>query len=228
MMGRMWTSHRGGADRERPTPEQIERWRRRNQAPDNEIPAGVGVAALLGRTENAAVGITQLEAFSTGFRFNVAVRARRLPAEFARGGLFMLISGHGRHGAEVPLENRLLLGVEYANGDRASNLEDMRLPGEETDDDERRLILSHHGGGGSDLTVDQSYWVSPLPPEGPVTFVLSWPGFGMAESRTEIDSAPIRAAAARSVHLWPEQAGYEPPEPPPPPRPSTGWFSYPD
>lgn len=224
----MWTSHRGGSDRERPTPEQIERWRRRNQAPENEIPAGVGVAAVLGRTEDAAVGLTQVEAFSTGFRFNVAVRVRRLPAQLAHGGLFMLISGHGRPGVEVPLEDRLLLGVEYANGDRASSLEGMRFPGEVPDDDERRLILSHQSGGGGDLTVDQSYWVSPLPPDGPVTFVLSWPGFGMPESRTELDGALIIAAAARSVRLWPEQPGFEPPEPPPPPRPSTGWFSYPD
>jgi hypothetical protein len=227
-MSRMWTSHRGDPDRPPPTPEQIERWRRRTQAPDNELPGGAAIDTLLGRTEDAAVGITQLEAFSTGFRFTIAVRVRRLPPGLAHGGLFMLISGHGRTGVDVPLENRLLLGVEYANGDRASNLEDMRLPGQETEDDERRLILSHHGGGGGDLTVDQSYWVSPLPPEGPVTFVLSWPGFGMPESRTEIDSAPIRAAAAQSVQLWPEQPGYEPPEPPPPPRPSTGWFSYPD
>ena len=224
----MWTSHRGGSDRERPTPEQIERWRRRAMAPDNEIPAGVGFAALLGRTEDAAVGITQVEAFSTGFRFALAVRVRRSLPKLAHGGLFMLISGHGRHGAEVSLEDRLLLGVEYADGSRASSLEDMRLPGEETDDDERRLILSQHGGGGGDLTVDQSYWVSPLPPEGPVTFVLSWPGFGMPESRAEVDGALIRAAAARSVQLWPGQPDFEPPEPPTPPRPSTGWFSYPD
>lgn len=195
--------------------------------PDNEIPAGVGFAALLGRTADAAVGITQLEAFSSGFRFSLAVRIRRPRPDLAHGGLFMLISGHGPRGAEVSMENRLLLGVEYANGDRASNLEDMRLPGEETVD-ERRLFLNHHGGGGGDRTVDQSYWVSPLPPDGPVTFVLSWPGFGMPESRTEIDGALITAAAARSRLLWPEETQAEPPEPPPPPRPSTGWFSYPD
>jgi hypothetical protein len=225
-MTRMWTSHRGDSDRERPTPEQLERWRRRTQAPDNEIPAGVGVAALLGRTEDAAAGLTQLEAFSTGFRFTLAVRVRRPRPETAHGGLFMLISAHSRPGAEVPPEHRLLLGVEYANGDRASSLDDMWGPGAE--DDDRPLILSASGGGGSDLIVDQTYWVNPLPPEGPVTFVLSWPGFGMPESRAEVDGALIRAAAARAVQLWPEQPGFEPPEPPPPPRPSTGWFSYPD
>ena len=197
-------------------------------APDNEIPGGVGFAALLGRTEDAAAGLTQLEAFSAGFRFTLAVRLRRPPPEIAHGSLFALTTGHGPHGVDVPPEHRLLLGVEYANGDRASTLDDVWPPGVETDDDDRRLFLSHAGGGGSDLTVDHSYWVTPLPPEGPVTFVLSWPGFGMPEARALVDGALIRAAAERAVELWPELPPAEPPEKPPPPRPSTGWFSYPD
>jgi hypothetical protein len=48
----------------------------------------------------------------------------------------------------------------------------------------------------------------------------------MPESRAEVDGDLIRAAAARSVELWPEQPPAEPPEPTPPPRPATGWFSY--
>ena len=222
----MWTSHRGEASGESPTPEQIERWRRRMSVPENEFPVGVGVTALLGRTGDAAVGITMVEAYPHGFRFNLAVRLRRARPG-VRGGLFTLIGGHARHGGEVPLEDRLLLGIEYADGRRASTLTDQRMsdPGTMTDGD--ALVLVHQGGGGGDRTVDQAYWVTPLPPEGPVTFVLSWPAFGLPESRTVIDSAPIRAAAAESVALWPPQPDEEPEEPPPPPRPPTGWFSEP-
>ncbi|MCU7722605.1 hypothetical protein ODJ79_02645 [Actinoplanes sp. KI2] len=221
----MWSSHRGEPGRDRPTLEEIARWRRRHGAPDNEIPAGVGVAVLLGHTEEAAVGITQLEAFSAGFRFTLAVRLRRPRAGLAPGGLYMLIGAHIRPDTEIPPADRLLLGLEYANGDRASTLTEMDFPGSATVDD-GQLILTSQSGGGGDLTVDQSYWVSPLPPAGPVTFVLSWPGFGMPESRAEVDGALIREAAARSVELWPEEPLAEPPEPTPPPRPDTGWFSY--
>jgi hypothetical protein len=55
--------------------------------PDNELPAGVGLTILLGRTDDAAVGITQIEAFSTGFQFTLAVRLRQARPELARGGL---------------------------------------------------------------------------------------------------------------------------------------------
>jgi hypothetical protein len=69
--------------------------------------------------------------------------------------------------------------------------------------------------------------MSPLPPEGPVSFVVAWPSFGIPESRTVLDSAPILAAAGRAQLLWPPQPPMEHLEPPTPPGPSSGWFAEP-
>jgi hypothetical protein len=224
----MWISHRGGSDDDRPTPEQLEQWHRRMSPPENELPAGVGLTALLGRTDDAAVGITQVEAFSTGFRFTLAVRLRQARRELTGGRLFMLIGSHGRPGMEIPLEERLLLGIEYPDGLRASTLQDMRRLGPMGMPEADELVLVQQGGGGGELSVDQSYWVAPLPPDGPVTVVLAWPAFGLPESRTVIDGGAIHAAAERSQRLWPPQPAMERPEPPPrPPRPSSGWFADP-
>jgi hypothetical protein len=221
----MWVSHRGGTADEPPTPEQMEQWRRRMSPPENEFPAGVGLSVLLGRTDDAAVGITQIEAFSTGFRFTLAVRLRQALPEVARGGLYMLISSGVHPGIEIPLADRLLLGVEYPDGRRASTLQHMPGPGVVADGEQ--LVLLQQGGEGGEQGVDQTYWVAPLPPEGPVAFVLAWPGFGMPESRTVLDGAAIRTAAARSHILWPPQPAPEPREPPSPPHPSSGWFAEP-
>jgi hypothetical protein len=90
----MWSSHQSGSAANPPTPEQREQWRRRMSPPEYELPAGVGLSVLLGRTGDAAVGLTHLEAFSTGFRFTLAVRVRQPRAQFARGGLHMLINSH--------------------------------------------------------------------------------------------------------------------------------------
>jgi hypothetical protein len=221
----MWSSHQGGSAATPPTPEQREQWRRQMSPPENEFPASVGLSVLLGRTDDAAVGLTHLEAFSTGFRFTLAVRVRQPRPQFARGGLHMLISSHVPPGVEVRLEDRLLLGIEYSDGRRASTLTDMRLhPGAMTDSEQ--LVLIQQGGGGGAHSVDQSYWVAPLPPDGPVTVVLAWPGFGMPESRTTLDAAAILAAAVDSQRLWPPQPATESPEPSPAPRPSSGWFAY--
>ncbi|WP_433382864.1 hypothetical protein ACQPZX_19780 [Actinoplanes sp. CA-142083] len=203
----MWTSGRGGSD-----------WHRRMSPPENEFPAGVGFTALLGRTDDVAVGITQVEAFSTGFRFTMSVRVRQSRPDVAGGRLHMMVSGRGHPAIEVPLEDRLLLGLQYANGERTSTLER----------DPTSLLLMPHGGGGSDRSHDQTYWVSPLPPDGPVTFVVSWPSFGIPESRAEADGAAIRAAGARSQWLWEWEPEAETEPPPPPRRPDAGWFAEPN
>ena len=196
--------------------------------PDNEFPAAVGYSVVLGRTDDAAVGITQVEAFTTGFQFTLAVRLRQPRPELAFGGLSMLVSAHARPGLEIPLENRLLLGIEYPDGRRASTLHDRRMWGPAgVADDEQQLVFTQRGGGGGENSVDHTYWVTPLPPAEPVAVILAWPGFGMPESRTVLDGAAIRAAAARSQILWPPQPPAEPRMPPSPPHPSSGWFAQP-
>ncbi|MGH3398770.1 MAG: hypothetical protein ACRDPO_29200 [Streptosporangiaceae bacterium] len=53
------------------------------------------------------------------------------------------------------------------------------------------------------LRLDWRYWVSPLPPPGPLAFVCAWPAFGIAESRAELEAAQILAAARNCIDLWP-------------------------
>ena len=223
----MWTSSLADSAEDPPPREQLEQWQRLMSPPENEFPAGVGTTILLDSTDDAAVGITQIEAFSTGFRFTLAVRVRQPRPELARGGLFMLLSPHLQPGLEIPLADRLLLGIEFADGRRASTLQDRRIQGPGGVADSEQLVLAEQGGGGSEQSVDQTLWVAPLPPEGPVIRILTWPSFGMNESRTLLDGAAIRAAASRSQPLWPPQSAPEPPQPPPPPRPEAGWFAEP-
>jgi hypothetical protein len=222
----MWRVYGGGSGDEGPTPEQIERWARRMSPPENEFPAGVGATLLLARTEDVAVGLTQMEAFSTGFRFTLTVRLRRPRPDLARGGLSVLIRADSYPGVEIPVENRLLLGLEYPDGRRVSNLTDPHSAGPGADVDDH-LVLVPQGGGGGDRNVEQAFWVASLPAGGPVTVVLAWAAMGLPESRTVIDGDAITAAAGRSQVLWPMQPVEAPLEPPPPPRPSAGWFAQP-
>ena len=188
----MWISHRGGPADEPPTPAQVQRWHRRISPPENEFPAGVGLTVLLGRTNDAAVGITQIEGYSTGFQFTLVVRLRQARPESVRGGLLMLISSHVHPGIEIPVEDRLLLGLEYPNGHRASTVQDMRMLGPVAVPSDQQLVLVQQGGGGGEQSVNQTYWVSPLPPEGPV----SSPGQPLA-CRSPGRSSTARPSATR-------------------------------
>lgn len=204
-----------------PDAEAMLRMQRRMSEPDNEVPAPVPFTAVLGRTDELAVCIVGMHAFTAGLSFRLAVRLRHM-----RQGLphrmFEMVSGHG---PGTPAEDRLLLGVEYADGRTVSNVngDDWFATGELPED---RLVLRPGGGGGGGLSYDQRFWLSPLPPPGPVTIVSAWPALGLEEDSTHCDGQMLLDAAARALVLWPPSAqSFEPelpPEPPPVPR---GWFS---
>ena len=58
------------------------------------------------------------------------------------------------------------------------------------------------------------FWLWPLPPPGPLTFVVEWPALGIAETRAETDATAVVEAAASAAPLWPEES------------PSGNWFGY--
>ena len=213
-MMRTW-SYGGGGDG--PTREQVETWRQRFTVPENELGGGTAICLLLGRTDDLAVGITTVEAYTTGFSFNLAVRLRNERVGGFGHRLYGLIGGHAHpHAAPPGAGERLLLGLEYADGRTATNIDPMPMPSDspaaDLAEDEVVLLLSTGGGGGR--TFGQSYWVTPLPPPGPFAFICAWPALGIAESRTTIDAGVIVEAAARARVLW--QWRPDEPEPSPP------------
>jgi hypothetical protein len=222
----MWTRDLDDSAEQPMTPDQLERWQRRMSPPENEFPAGLGITVLLASTDDVAVGLSQVDAFSTGFRFNLAVRVRQIPRGLIQGDLFMHIAAHVPD-LDIPVENRLLVGIEYSDGRRASTLGDTWVFNPDAERASDNLVLVPQGGGGSELAVDQGFWVAPLPPAGPVTVVVAWPGFGVEETHTVLAGGALRAAAANSQTLWPPQSAAEPPQPPPPRRPTSGWFAGP-
>jgi hypothetical protein len=185
---------------------------RRMNKPENELPVALPMNRLLSRTPDLAVALLRLQAYTTGVAFELVARARGLddPAADNRlGDIFWGRSGN----------TRFLLGVQFADGRRASSLP---FPGRSGE------IVFHQGGGsGGETAVDQEWWLSPLPPEGPLLVVARCPEIGLEETVVELDGTAIRRAGESATVLWP----YEPPvdrshEPPPPPDvPADSWFA---
>jgi hypothetical protein len=172
--------------------------------PDAVIPGPVPAEVLMIRTEQVAVAIGGVRAYPNGFEFTVHVRVRG--ADEMEPGWHDPFDRHGR-GREAPGEV-LRLGVMYADGRRAAITGGCSPPGDEADPG--RLVLRQGGSGGNAQRWDGEFWVYPVPPEGPVTFVASWLKYGVAETRAELDGSAIRAAAGRAVLLWPEEPDVEP------------------
>jgi hypothetical protein len=191
---------------------------RRMSAPDNEIPVAVPLNVLLARTDDVAVALLGLQAYSTGLTADLAVRVRN---GLHGRGLSELVFDHG-----PIMAGRLLLGVQFADGRRASNVPNPGAAPDPWPRSENDVVFHPGGGGGSDRSVDQSWWLSPLPPEGPLTFVISCGALGIPETSTVVDTGPIRRAASDVVTLWPwTRPDYGDRPPPPPDVPEGSWFA---
>jgi len=189
-----------------PPPEPVRELRPAWARSDAVIPGSVPAEVMLIRTEQVAVAIGSVRAYPNGFEFTLQTRLRR--EDESGPGAADPTARHGRwRGVQGP-DDVLRLGVLYADGRRTATTAGHPLLDDDTDD--RRLVLLPGGGGGDARRWDGDFWVHPLPPDGPVTFVASWPKHGVAETRVELDGAAIREAAGRAVTLWPGEPETEP------------------
>lgn len=170
-------------------------------APRNELGASSGLRLVVARTDDVAIALVDAIAYSTGVDL-VLVAARRVPRADAapfemRFGPFM--SGMA-HGSELPPE-LLRFGVQFADGRKATSVGvgPYGIAGEE--EPEGPLLLQGSGGGADDRW-ELHFWLWPLPPPGPLAFVVEWPAEGIDLTRLEVDSAPIIEASRRSEVLW--------------------------
>lgn len=183
-----------------PPPEPIRQPQLAWMQPDAVIPASVPGELLLIRTDQVAVSIGNLCAYPNGFEFTAHVRMR--------GQDHRDLGWHdpfGRFGPPGPQqsssEDFLRLGLLYADGRRGATTGGPWGP-----DDPQGLILLPGGAGGSATRWDGKFWVHPLPPQGPMTFVAAWPKYAVAETHAQLDGSAIRAASGRAITLWPEES----------------------
>jgi hypothetical protein len=184
-----------------PPPEPVRPRRLPWTRPDAVIPGSVPADMMLIRTDQVAVAIGSIRAYPTGFEFTLHTRLRH--EDEAGHGADPLARHLPWRGRQVPGEV-LRLGLMYADGRRTA-ASAARPQGD--DGDPGRLVMIEGGSSGSPRRWDGEFWVYPLPPEGPVTFVASWPKHGVTETRVELGGAAIREGAARAVTLWPEEPG---------------------
>lgn len=212
----MWTV--GGASEDGPDEEFF----RRMSAPENEIPVDVPLNAVLARTDDVAIALQRVSVYTTGVSLDLVVRLRPDAARARGRDLNELFWGHPHRRGQ----GGFLLGVEFADGRRASNVLDRPgpVPGDE-------IVFSQAGGSGGEASVEQSWWLHPLPPEGPVRIVLRCPELGIGERSVVLDGAAIQAAAQQVVVLWPwappPESGWDEP-PAPPDVPDDSWFAQPN
>jgi hypothetical protein len=191
-------------------------WRRHHK-PDNEMPGSVAVDAVLGSSGDLVVFFCGMLAFRNGVEFTLQARARTIRSDDSETDwLYEGVNGHGDQA------DRLLLGFEFADGRRCTNLRGQHGCAPNRQDQPH---LSTGGGGGGDGSAEFEYFLSPLPPPGDLRIVCAWPERGIAETITVLSTEDILQAASRARELWPWEPREVGRKATPPPLPEGGWFA---
>ena len=174
--------------------------------PERVVPGSVAADVVLIHTDEAAVVVSGMRAYPNGFEVAVHAQQRHAPAEgrwISRGP--GAVPSELDDGDPGEFARRMLrFGVLYADARRGAT---PRLPGplqREPPPAGEVLIAEISTGHGDRRDSTSTYWIHPLPPEGPIVFVASWLGWGVAETQVPMNSALIREASQRAVTLWPD------------------------
>jgi hypothetical protein len=180
--------------------------------PEVVLPGVAAGEAVLARTDRAVVELGCLWGYPGGFEVEINVRLRRvepgrqvLDHNLAR--LYHRARLRGDAAPDRAPDDFLRLGVRYADGRVATNVDPRPLPSPDVRPAEPIMFLVMVGGGGPMRRVELRYWICPLPPPGPLTVVCEWPAQAIPETHTQIDAQTVRDAAGRSIELWPEEPG---------------------
>lgn len=161
--------------------------------PEREIPAIVQMDTLfLGRSDQTAIAITGISAYSNGFEIFVT----RLIRPDVPGFDGDPVPGAPRGVLAEP--QSFQISLQLSDGRTVTS---GRLRG---DAEPAGPILRSRGGGGTSHYLFMRWWAWPLPPRGPLEFICQ---LGTGETRAGIDAQLILDAAQRSVLVWPEDEG---------------------
>ncbi len=148
---------------------------------------------LFAPSEQAAIAITGLTAYTAGFEIFMARRIRPGVPGLDEDPTPEMLSRRRAHPLAAPSFSLLLSDGTKVVSARSRGESEPAGP-----------ILQSRGGGGSTHSQFFRWWAWPLPPKGRMEFICQWPMYGIAETRVGIDAQLILEAAQHTIQLWPE------------------------
>lgn len=165
--------------------------------PHGVLPGVAPLELVMAANARAAVYVGRCSVYATGFELEVRVLVGP-----EAGELDPSLNGVYHRGRGNNYDEMLRFGVQFADGRKATNVGGRGYAGDEPDGP----VLWGMGGGGGGGRWRQDFWVWPLPPAGPLTFVCEWPAAEIPLTRTEVDAQLLLDASTRTRKLFPDQA----------------------
>ncbi|MFD9946863.1 hypothetical protein ACFWYW_00380 [Nonomuraea sp. NPDC059023] len=183
------------------------------QAPPAQERGAVLVSDLvLARTQNVAMIVQTIQAFSTGCLINVDV-ITRLSADDSTltRAIYQHMATGVKAGAPLP-DDLLRFGVRFADGSKATTVGQRvgkRYPPSSAPPPGPQVSwllpgMSMRSGPDDSGVIVAGLWLWPLPPAEPFELAVEWPAGGVELAFAEVDGAAITSAAGRSLPYWPD------------------------
>lgn len=179
------------------------------QAPDDELPVLLPVTETLAVNDHLALGLFGIAVYSDGVEFRLEGRLRRNDMPIREWSeLCSDFVGHGGMGGLPDPSGRLRFGLVLGDGEKVLAEGFPYYGGREDDSasgpEKHSLSRNSNGAGGDDrrFTSSDRLWLWPLPPEGPIEFVLQWPALGVEERRIVLDGSAMRELTTRVQQFW--------------------------
>jgi hypothetical protein len=174
-------------------------------APEHELGVDVPIRRTIASDDKLWLGLVGVIGYSTGFTLRLAFLRRSGDlADVYQDAISLHL-----HESRIT-EKFLRLGVEFADGRRATNLDEfthLRAGAKDEGDPDIALAARGHGHGPRSGAIRA--WVWPLPPSGPLAAVVEWPAVGLAVTRLELPTEPILEASTVSRPLWDDDPEWE-------------------
>lgn len=155
------------------------------------MPGVVPAERVIVRTDDVAVSLGCFRVYPAGFEFDVFVDLRD------EWGKLDPFSFDRRSRTK---DERLLLGFEFADGAKATNVSQ----GWGGELESASPLLVGKGARKSGGHSHRSFWLWPLPAPGPLEIVCEWTVADIPLTRSELDSGAIIEAAARAQTIFAE------------------------
>lgn len=159
--------------------------------PEGELGTPIPAQRLFVQTEQVAITLTALIAYSTGFSFALEVLLRE---PLTVDQTVLPSPSH----TNVP--QALKVAVELDGGERATSLDPHRGWNRPDPPPPFMSGLGYQYGTGQSR-IRLGWWVWPIP-EGAVRLELEWPGEGIAATSMELEMADVRTAARQEIPRW--------------------------
>jgi hypothetical protein len=161
---------------------------------------------VLSRSNRATLSLAYLDAYPEGFELEITATTTVAWDDLAREGDVSGPDVFGQHWpmvgdrSDVLPPQLLRVGVRFADGRTATNIRGHDRP---VSGPIMWPLRGGARGGAGESYFHQGYWISPLPPSGPVTVACEWPAVGIPFVCHEIDAHLILDAAESARTIFP-------------------------